>query len=116
MVKRSGKLNGLQSRVENGAKIGLILSGDLIAENAQGRVHVISGDLKRSLERGNPFVTSKGMAISIGSDVEYAETEETREGTRDGTPHTYLRPALHDSRDEAIRLVGKNVVAKMVGR
>jgi hypothetical protein len=102
--------------VENGAKEGLILAGDLIAQRAQKRVHVVTGRLKRSLTRGNPFRTLSGLAISVGSNVEYAEIEEFREGEKHGTPHTYLRPAIQESREDAIKLVAKRVIARMVRR
>ena len=116
MVKRSNKMTGLEARVENGVKIGLILSGDLIIGRAIDRVHVITERLKRSLKRGNPYRTSNGLAISMGSDVEYAFTEETREGSKHGTSHAYMRPALDESRREAIAIFGKSVVRKMVRR
>lgn len=114
-VKRSGKMTGLQAKIENGAKEALILAGDLIAQRAQDHVHVISGDLKRSLKRGNPYIVAGGMAISVGSNLDYAEEEEEREGTKNGTSHAYLRPALRESRDEAIKLIAKRVLSK-VGR
>lgn len=113
-VKRSGKMNGLQARVESGAREGLILAGDLIAQRAQGKVHVVTGRLKRSLTRGNPYRTSQGLAISVGSNVEYAEEEEFREGEKHGTPHPYLRPALEESKEDAITIISKRVIAKMV--
>lgn len=114
MVKRSGKMNGLAAKVHNGAAEGLILSGDLIAQRAQGHVHVVSGDLQRSLERGNPYAVAGGMAISVGSNLDYAEEEETREGTKGGTSHAYLRPALRESKRESGVLIAKRIVAKMV--
>jgi hypothetical protein len=102
--------------MESGAKEGLILSGDLIAERARDRVHIITMRLKNSIKRGNPFKTSRGMAISVGSNVEYAADEEFREGEKHGTSHAYLRPALDMSRKEVIVLAGKKIVAKMVRR
>jgi HK97 gp10 family phage protein len=115
-VKRSGKMNGLQARVESGAKEGLILAGDLIAQRAQKRVHVDTGRLKRSITRGNPFATGKGFSISVGSNVGYAKIEEFREGSKHGTPHAYLRPAIQESEREAIIIISKRVIAKMVKR
>lgn len=107
-------MNGLQAKVENGATEGLILGGDLIAQRAAGKVHVVKGRLKRSLTRGNPYRTSRGQAISVGSNVEYAEEEEFREGTKDGTEHAYLRPAIQESQKEVVVLVAKRILSKMV--
>lgn len=112
-VKRSGKMTGLQAKIESGAKEGLILAGDLIAQRAAGHVHVVTGRLKRSLTRGNPFVVAGGMAISVGSNVEYAETEESKPGSKDGTLHAYLRPAIEESRDDAIKLIATRVLSKL---
>ena len=113
-VKRSNKLKGLPAKIENGAREGLILSGDLIAQRAQGRVHVDTGRLKRSLTRGNPFRTTTGMAIKVGSNVNYAAIEEFRPGEKHGTPHTYLRPAIAESRQDAIKLIAKRILSKLV--
>lgn len=113
-VKRSGKMNGLQAKIENGAKEGLILAGDLIAQRAAGRAHVVTGRLKRSITRGNPFNTGRGMAISVGSNLNYAGAEEFREGEKDGTSHAYLRPAIAESREDAIKLIGKRILSKLV--
>ena len=113
-VKRSGKMNNLSAKVEQGAREGLILSGDLIAQRAQRRAHVVSGRWKRSITRGNPFKTSNGMAISVGSNVEYAEEEEFREGEKDGTPHAAIRPAIQESEQDAALLIAKRILSKMV--
>lgn len=114
MVKRSGKMNNLSARAENGAREGLILAGDLIAQRAQKRVHVKTGRLKRSITRGNPFATLKGMAISVGSNVAYAKAEEFREGEKDGTPHSYLRPAIGESERDAVVLIARRILSKLV--
>lgn len=115
-VKKEGKLNGIEARIENGAKEGLILAGDLIAQRARGRVHVNTGRLKRSITRGNPFNTSRGLSISVGSNVSYAKEEEFREGEKHGTPHAYLRPAISESERDAITIIAKRIVARMVKR
>lgn len=113
-VKKKGKLNLASVRVELGVREGLILSGDLIAQRAQGKAHVVSGRWKRSIKRGNPYRTTKGMAISIGSNVEYAMIEETRLGEKHGTPHAALRPAIAESKRDAIMLIARRVLSRLV--
>ena len=113
-VKREGKLNGVQARVENGAKEGLILAADLIAQRARGKAPVDTGRLKRSVTRGNPFKTSGGMSISVGTNVSYAEFQER--GTKYMDAHPYLRPAIQESERDAITIIAKRIVAKMVKR
>lgn len=112
MIKKEGKLNSLQAKAENGAKRGLILAGQVVAQRAQEKVHVVTGRLKRSITRGNPFsISSHKFGIKIGTNVEYAETEEKREGTKDGTPHAFLAPAREESRSIVRTLIVKNIIA-----
>lgn len=113
-VTRKGRLKGLPAKVENAVKEGLILGGDLVAQRARRRAHVVSGRLKRSITRGNPKRTTTGMYIEIGTNVEYAEIEEFREGEKHGTPHSYLRPALRESREDVLRLIIKRVGAALL--
>lgn len=114
MVKREGKLNGIQARIESGAKEGLILAGDLIAQRARGKAPVDTGRLKRSITRGNPFRTSGGQGISVGSNVSYSIFQEL--GTKKMDAHAYLRPAINESEREAIILIAKRILSKMVRR
>lgn len=113
MVKRSGKMNGLQAKIESGAKEGLILAGDLIAQRAAGKAPVDTGRLKRSITRENPVVVPGGMAISVGTNVSYSEFQEM--GTRKMKAHPYLRPAILESRNDVIILIAKRVLSK-IGR
>lgn len=126
-VKRSGKMNGLRAKVENGAKEGLILAGDLIAQRATRKAPVDTGRLKRSITRGNPFTTPDGQAISVGSNVEYAPYQEfgtgdksenpsmSKDPSRPGTsPQPYLRPAIRESKREAVKLIAKRILSKLV--
>lgn len=128
-VKRSGKMNGLQARAENGAKEGLILGGDLIAQRAQRRARVRTGRMKRNIQRGNPFRTIKGFAISVGGNVEYLPVHEfgsgdksenpsmSKDPTRPGiTAQPMLRPAIQESKQEVSVLVAKRIIARMVRR
>lgn len=113
-VKRSGKMKGLPAKAESGVREGLILAGDLIAQRAAQKAHVVSGRLKRSISRGNPVRTPQGMTIAVGSNVNYAAIEEFREGEKHGTPHSYLRPAIRESRQDAIKLIARRILSKLV--
>jgi hypothetical protein len=128
-VKRSGKLNGVQARIENGAKEGLILGGDLIAQRAQRRARKKTGRMARSITRGNPFRTARGMAISVGSNLSYFPAHELGSGdksenpamskdpTRPGiTAQPMVRPAIKESKKEVAILVAKRVISRMVRR
>jgi len=113
-VRRSGKMKELAAKVESGAREGMILAGDLIAQRAAQKAHVVTGRLKRSISRGNPVRTAQGMTIAVGTNVSYAEIEEFRPGEKHGTPHSFLRPAISESKQDAIRLIAKRILAKLV--
>ena len=114
-VKRAGLMDGIQGRMENGAKRGLILGGTIVAQRGTEKAHVVSGRLKRDIHRGNPYVIRKGIvAINIGSNLAYAIIEELRPGEKNGTPHSFLRPALNESARAAKFLFARNVIRAMM--
>lgn len=113
-VKRSGKMKSLSALIENGAKEGMILAGDLIAQRAAQKAHVVTGRLKRSISRGNPVRTPQGMTIAVGTNVSYAREEEFRAGEKHGTPHSFLRPAIAESKQDAIKLIARRILSKLV--
>lgn len=126
MVKRSGKMVGLQAKIENGCREGLILAGDLIAQRAVGKARVKKGRLKRSLTRGNPFITAGGMAISVGSNLDYFPAHEFGSGDKSENPamskdpnrpgitaQPMVRPAIRESRNDVIKLIASRVLSKL---
>lgn len=112
-VKREGKLNGIKAKLENAQKRGLALSAQLVAQRATERAHVVTGRLKRSITHSvpKPIEGGNGFKVDVGTNVEYAEEEEFREGTKDGTPHAYLRPALEASRPAIVKITITNIKA-----
>lgn len=112
-VKRQGKLNGIKAKLENAQKRGLALSGQLVAQRATEHAHVATGRLKRSITSSSPkpIAGGNGFFVDVGTNVEYAEEEEFRPGTKDGTPHAYLRPALEASRKEIRKIMVTNIKA-----
>ena len=111
-VKREGKLNGIEAKLENAQKRGLILGGMLVAQRAQAKAHVDTGRMKRAIHHGMPRQVGRLVfEVRIGSNVEYHEEEEFREGSKHGTPHAHMRPALAESRKEVTELIAKNIVA-----
>lgn len=111
-VTRKGKLNGIEAKLENAQKRGLILGGMLVAQRAQGKAHVVTGRLKRAITHSMPEqIGQLDFIIRVGSNVEYHKEEEFRGGEKGGTPHAHLRPALKESRRDVIQLIAKNIVA-----
>lgn len=111
-VKRQGKWKTTKRRLEVAQRRGLALGGLLVAQRATGKAHVITGRLKRSITSSQPKKISNGRwAVDIGTNVNYAKEEEFRPGTKDGTPHAFLRPAINESKRDVIRLIVKNIVS-----
>lgn len=76
-VRRSGEFKDAAARVENGVKRGLILAGDLVAQRATNRAPRDTGRLKRSITRGDPYLTGpQRWAIDVGTNVIYAAAQE----------------------------------------
>lgn len=79
-VVRNGKLQNLKAKVENGAKNGLLLAGNLIAQRATRKAPIDTGRLKRSITRSNPKKEGTRWTITIGTNVEYARAQEFGSG------------------------------------
>lgn len=109
-VTRKGKLNGIEARLENAQKRGLILGGMLVAQRATQKSPIDTGRLKRSITHSMPKQEGKlAFRMDIGTNVEYAPYQEF--GTRFMVPNSYLRPALKESRKEVVQLIARNIVA-----
>lgn len=121
-VKREGKLEGLEARLDNGMKRGLILAGKLVAQRATRKAPIDKGRLKRSITHGQPERQGDRYRIEVGTNVEYAPYQEfgtgdkaedpskSKDPTRPGIPpHPYLRPALKESKDDIRKLITKSV-------
>lgn len=77
-------LNGFKSRLPAAGKRTIENSMAQAESKAVSTVHVVSGDLRRSI-RSRMEGNEKGM---MGSSLEYAAAEERR-----GGPHRYIEPA-----------------------
>lgn len=111
MIKREGKLLGLEAKVENGVRIALILWANLTAKAAKKRVHVITRRLKDSISYTKPYnVGAKILAIDTFAATPYAKEEEFREGEKHGTQHAYMRPAFNETKKSARTILAKSVI------
>lgn len=109
-VTRKGKLNGIEAKLENAQKRGLILSGILVAQRASGLAPIDTGRLKRSITNSMPKQMGRlSYRVDVGTNVEYAPFQEF--GTRFMNAQPYLIPALNKSRKEITQLIAKNIVA-----
>lgn len=123
-VRKAGKLDQMEAKIENGIKEGLILSGELVAQRAKVKARVKTGRMKRNIHRGNPQQVSRGWMITVGGNVFYLPYHEFGTGdkaedpgksknpARPGiSPQPMLRPALKESRDDVVKLIKARVIA-----
>jgi hypothetical protein len=80
--------NILSKAVSQGAAV--------VERDAKMRVHVLTGNLRRSITEHQNVISPTRIESQVGSSVIYAAAEEFRPG------HEYLRPAL-DENQEAIK-------------
>ena len=114
-VKVEG-INELQAKfkeLDNGAQKILsqaVSAGAAVVErDAKMRVHVITGNLRRSIKELQKIESSGKIESQVGSDIEYAAIEEFRPG------HQYLRPAL-DENEAAIQAAFEAKIKQLLGR
>lgn len=80
-VRREGRLRNLGTRLENGLKAGLIESGQLVSQRATRKAPRDTGRLKRSIHEGRPYRSTRTRwVIDVGTNVEYAATQEFGSG------------------------------------
>lgn len=107
--------------------------GKMILDQAKDNVHVLTGDLRNSL---NMFVTKNenGWVVNVGSDLFYAAYEEFGSGENVKLPpevsseygmqfyvsgkghnfaHPYLHPAYRQHRDRVVKLIQDSVIKSL---
>lgn len=82
--------------------------GLYVVGKAKETVHVVSGNLKDSID----YEIIEPNIVRIGTNVEYAVVEEFRAGEKPGFgKHSFLRPAAEDNIEEITRIV-ESIVAE----
>lgn len=125
-ITRTGIAGQLESKLRNGLSAGLILSGDLVAQKAQGKSRVKTARMKRSIQRGNPVLTPTGGYIEIGSGLDYFPAHERGSGkysidksksknpNRGGIkPQPMVVPALNENKRQVRRILAKTISASL---
>lgn len=76
-VKREGKLDNIEPKLENALKRGLIEAGKIVAQRATNKAPRDTGRLKRSVTQGTPQKINRlRFKIDVGTNVEYAAIQE----------------------------------------
>lgn len=88
----------IEAKITPGVVASVEASGQLVADEAKGIVHVVSGRLKDSIHSVLRETDGKTIAADIIADTPYAAIEEFRLGGPRGPGHAYLRPALDTAR------------------
>jgi HK97 gp10 family phage protein len=98
------KLKKIEGALTAQALANATLAGALVIEgSAKEKVHVITGNLRRSLHSAIETSSATSATAIVGTDVEYSVYEEF--GTRYRPPHPYLRPALDEKKGEAQKVI-----------
>ena len=97
----------IKARAERAIARGTIAIGETVASHGKRNVHVISGDLRRSIHTAKSGTggmvrasvqavkTRDGAMLDVGSWLDYACVEEVGRG------HAYMTPAMEQSRGTA---------------
>ncbi len=91
--------NILSKAVSQGAAI--------VERDAKIRVHVITGNLRRSLTELQQIKSPTRVESQVGSTVPYAPVEEFRPG------HEYLRPALDENEAQIKAAIEQAITARL---
>lgn len=75
-VRREGKLERVQQAWVHGQYRGLILAGELLAQEARRRSPRLTGRLKRSIAVSTPVVKGHRVSVRVGTNVVYAAVQE----------------------------------------
>jgi len=87
--------------------------GEVVKTAAKGKVHVISGDLKNSIDVLHVDKSENKVEVQVGSGKSYAEVEEFRVGGKYPGPHSYLRWALDNSENEVEAAIKKAIETRL---
>lgn len=106
----AAKLTRLEGAIASDNLSKATMAGALVIEGlAKQKVHVITGNLKRSIHSEIEQSSATAATAKVGTNVEYSVYEEF--GTRYRPPHPYLRPALDEGGNEAQRVIGEALKA-----
>lgn len=109
MVKRMGKLNGLEARLENANKKALALSAQLVEQRTRQKAPVDTGRLKRSYTFVIRMLGKLRAVAYVGTNVEYSIFVER--GTKFMKAQPHLSPALKESISDIKRIFAKSIRA-----
>lgn len=85
-----------------------VSQGAAVIENsAKTRVHVLTGNLRRSIREVKKIESPTKAESQVGSSVEYAAAEEFRPG------HEYLRPAIDENEAEIKAAIENSITARL---
>ena len=92
----------VQSAIQAAITEGLNDAGSIAVENAKSTVHVITGNLRDSIDH-----QVSGNTVTIYAGMEYAAYEEL--GTSRQPSHPYLRPAVVDHTDQLKQAIANKI-------
>lgn len=89
--------------------------GEIVKNGAKAKVHVVSGNLKQSIDILHTEKSKDKVEVQIGSGLPYAAKEEFRVGGKYPGSHSYMRYSL-DTNEAAVEAAIKNKISSRLTR
>jgi phage gpG-like protein len=90
-VKRTNNLKGIEAKLENATKRGLIAWAMLVAQRATQKAPVLTGRLKRSITHTMPVMIARmAWEAYVGTNIEYSAVQELGSGLYGPKKRKYL--------------------------
>ena len=112
IAELQSKFQILDSEIQSILSKAVSQGSAIVEREAKIKVHVITGNLRRSLTVIKKIESPNRVECQIGSTVPYAAAEEFRVDSRGS--HAYLRPAL-DENEAQIQAAIESSIAKALG-
>lgn len=85
--------------------------GNVVKTSAKEHVHVVTGNLRDSINELHVIKSENKTEVQIGSTLPYAEVEEFRVGGAYPGSHSYLRWALDMKENEIVSAIENRLTA-----
>ena len=105
--------NQIEKDIMEAVAEGVHDGGDIIKLAAKEKVHVISSDLKNSIDELHSSESGSRIEVQVGSPLPYATVEEFRVGGKYPGSHSYMRYALDNNEKAAVAAIEKKIEAKL---
>lgn len=83
--------------------------GKVVKDAAKAKVHVVTGDLRKSIDELHVIKSSGRTEVQVGSALPYATVEEFRVGGKYPGSHSYMRYALDNNEKQVVSAIENKI-------